>query len=121
MADMTFKVAANDADPKDITPSEEYLAADLASAADILAEHGFRLAYESLCWATRAPCWKDGWRLVLMANRGTIGLCIDTFHMAALEWAGPTTTSRLREEPEMLEAFKASLKTLSETVREDRI
>lgn len=105
------------------------LAADLASLADMLAARGFRLAYESWCWATCAPRWKDVWAIVKLADRPNIGLCLDTFQTAGGEWGDPTTQSG-RIEPfeqsgadpdEVSRSYAASLRELAATVPADKI
>ncbi|EEY16552.1 3-dehydroshikimate dehydratase [Verticillium alfalfae VaMs.102] len=56
-------------DSPGISASVAELAADIAALADLLAERGFRLAYENWCWATRAPLWRDAWEVVRAADR----------------------------------------------------
>ena len=106
-------MASSDASAEKITSSEDELAADLAHVADILAQHGLRVAYEDLCWATRASRWKQGWTLVSKANRPNLGICLDVFHIAALEWADPASASGVREESGREENFERSLQELS--------
>jgi sugar phosphate isomerase/epimerase len=65
------------------------MAADLAELADEMAPRGFRIAFENWCWATRAPGWRDVWRIVEKADRPNVGLCLDTFQSAGGEWAYP--------------------------------
>ncbi|KAF5127050.1 3-dehydroshikimate dehydratase [Metarhizium anisopliae] len=48
----------------------------------MLAEKGFRLAYENWCWATYAAGWKDVWEISQRAGRPNIGICLDTFQSA---------------------------------------
>ena len=111
------------------TPSasgdKDVLAADLRELADLLAEKGFRLAYENWCWATHAPSWKDVWEIVQKVDRPSIGLCLDTFQTAGGEWGDPTTSSGLLETPSSREAlwvhFKKSLYHLAHTVPKDKI
>lgn len=114
-----MQVAASDAD--NISLSEDELATDIALAADILHEDGYRLAYEDLCWATAAPTWISGWKLVLKADRDNIGLCLDTFHIAGYEWADPTTSSGVRDDIDIAEKFSQSLRNLARTVPPEKI
>jgi sugar phosphate isomerase/epimerase len=122
----TNMLQVGSSDSPDITDDVDVLAADLASLADMLAEHGFRLAYENWCWATRAPTWKDVWEIVKRANRPNIGLCLDTFQTAGGEWGDPTTKSGRIEtggvDPDELSgAYTASLQELAATVPGDKI
>jgi sugar phosphate isomerase/epimerase len=92
----------------------------------MLAERGFRLAYENWCWATRATTWKDVWTIVKKANRPNIGLCLDTFQPAGGEWGAPTTGSGRVEpaglsEAELTMSYRISLDELARTVPPDRI
>ncbi|KAL9109799.1 MAG: hypothetical protein Q9227_005668 [Pyrenula ochraceoflavens] len=115
-------------DSPNITSSPQALASDLAQLADLLAPHSFRLAYENWCWATHAPTWKSVWRLIQLANRPNIGLCLDTFQTAGGEWGDPTTPSGLIEngggitETEVVTtAYKISLDELVKTVPSEQI
>lgn len=59
-----------------------------------------------------------------MADRPNIGLCLDTFQIAAGEWGDPTTTSGMIEEyePEVLQKqLRQSLESLARTVPADKI
>ncbi|KAL8741937.1 MAG: hypothetical protein Q9190_005512 [Brigantiaea leucoxantha] len=108
------------------TASFDVLAADLAELADLLASHGFRLAYENWCWATHAPDWKDVWAIVKKANRPNIGLCLDTFQTAGGEWADPTTTSGLIEKEGeghegLKNKFQRSLDELAKTIPREKV
>jgi sugar phosphate isomerase/epimerase len=64
----------------------------------MLAPKGFRIGYENWSWATRASTWQDIWEITKLTGRDNIGLCLDTFHIAATEWADPTTQSGLIEQ-----------------------
>lgn len=109
-------------DSPDMSRDVDQLASDLAALADMLAPHGFRLAYENWCWATCAPTWKTVWDIVQRANRPNIGLCLDTFQTAGGEWGDPTTKSgRIEGREELSRAYAASLEELGRTVPADRI
>ncbi|TVY31393.1 3-dehydroshikimate dehydratase [Lachnellula subtilissima] len=106
-------------------PSPSRLAADLASLADLLAPHSFRLAYENWCWATYAPTWSTVWDIVQLANRPNIGLCLDTFQTICGEYGDPTTTSTLIQSAGLQQKLEhnltVSLKALQESVPADKI
>lgn len=113
-------------DSEGIAASAEALAADLAALGDLLAEKGFRLAYENWCWATHAPHWKDAWTLVRAADRPNVGLCLDTFQTAGGEWGDPRTASGRIETgglsaEELDMSYTISLQELSRTVPADKI
>ncbi|KUI70966.1 3-dehydroshikimate dehydratase [Cytospora mali] len=111
---------------KGITPDKRQLASDLAELADLLAQKGFRIAYENWCWATHAPTWKDVWEVAQLAGRDNIGLCLDTFQSAGGEWGDPTTQSGRIEregvsEPALRTSWLDSLRELSRTVPAEKI
>ncbi|KAM0189627.1 hypothetical protein ACHAPI_009935 [Fusarium lateritium] len=111
-------------DSEGIASSFDDLAADLAELADMLAEKGFSIAYENWCWATQAPTWKTVWEIVQKANRPNIGLCLDTFQTAGLEWADPTKADGLAEassHEERETRWRKSLEELSATIPGDKI
>ncbi|KAF4952622.1 hypothetical protein FSARC_12607 [Fusarium sarcochroum] len=111
-------------DSEGISSSFDDLASDLAELADLLAEKGFSIAYENWCWATHAPTWKTVWEIVQKANRSNIGLCLDTFQTAGLEYGDPTTNTGLIEassHEERESRWKKSLEELAATVPADKI
>ena len=113
-------------DSPSITSSSQALAADLASLADLLAPHSFRLAYENWCWATHAPTWRSVYDIARLADRPNIGLCLDTFQTAGSEWADPTTSSGLLETPgistsQLEKNFKKSLEEMNKTIPPEMI
>ncbi|KAJ5820605.1 hypothetical protein N7474_006196 [Penicillium riverlandense] len=76
-------------DASEITGDRDRLASDLAEAADLA--HPVRVAYEALAWGTHINTWEDSWDLVRRANRSNLGLCLDTFNIAARMWADPAS------------------------------
>ncbi|KAI8627810.1 3-dehydroshikimate dehydratase [Xylariaceae sp. FL1651] len=121
----TDMLQVGSSDAPGISASFDELAADLAELADLCAKRGLRVAYENWCWATRAPHWKDVWRVVQMADRPNLGLCLDTFQSAGGEWADPTTASGLIEggvsKAELRTRWKGSLEELASTVPPEKI
>ncbi|CAI6075865.1 unnamed protein product [Clonostachys chloroleuca] len=106
-------------DTEGISFSYNYLANDLAKLADIFAERGFRIAFKNHCWATHASTWGKIWEIVKKANRPNLGLCLNTFEIAASEYADPTTKSGLVEELSRVELesrWRSSLAALARTV-----
>ncbi|KAF2876265.1 xylose isomerase-like protein [Massariosphaeria phaeospora] len=97
---------------------------DLQELADLLKEHGFRLAYENWCWSSHAPDWKDVWNIVNEVDKPNVGLCLDTFQTAGGEWADPTTSSGLLEgvlKEDLENRFHQSLDDLGNKVSGDKI
>jgi 4-hydroxyphenylpyruvate dioxygenase len=81
-------------DSSEITGNRDRLAADLAEAADVT--FPVRIAYEALAWGTYINTWEDSWDVMKRANRPNLGICLDTFNIAARLWADPTDrTGRL--------------------------
>ncbi|GKT52938.1 3-dehydroshikimate dehydratase [Colletotrichum tofieldiae] len=122
----TDMLQVGSSDSPGITSSIGELAADLAELADLLATRGFRIAYENWCWATHAPAWKDVWKVVQLANRPNLGLCLDTFQSAGGEWGDPTTASGRIEtgglgEKELRMGYEISLQELAKTVPPEKI
>ncbi|OLN83443.1 3-dehydroshikimate dehydratase 1 [Colletotrichum chlorophyti] len=122
----TDMLQVGSSDSPSITPRISDLVADLAELADLLATKGFRIAYENWCWATHAPGWKDVWKIVQLANRPNLGLCLDTFQSAGGEWGDPTTGSGRIEtgglgERELMMGYEISLQELAKTVPPEKI
>ncbi|KAK2017601.1 xylose isomerase-like TIM barrel [Colletotrichum eremochloae] len=122
----TDMLQVGSSDAPDIASSVGARVADLAELADLLATRGFRVAYENWCWATHAPAWKDVWKIVQLANRPNLGLCLDTFQSAGGEWGDPTTASGRIEtgglgERELKMAYEISLQELAKTVPPEKV
>ncbi|TVY41069.1 3-dehydroshikimate dehydratase [Lachnellula occidentalis] len=120
-----LQVGSTDSPSPPTTSSFNRLAMDLASLADLLAPHSFRLAYENWCWATHAPTWSSVWQIVQAANRPNIGLCLDTFQTICGEYGDPTTPSTLIQSAGLQQKLEhnltASLQALQDTVPADKI
>lgn len=120
----TDMLQVGSSDAPGISSSFNELASDLAELADLLAEKGFRIAYENWCWATHAPTWKDVWEIVKKANKPNLGLCLDTFQSAGGEWGDPTTKTGQLEgvsKSQVENNWSESLAQLSVTVPADKI
>ncbi|KAJ5742448.1 uncharacterized protein N7511_011467 [Penicillium nucicola] len=75
-------------DSSEITGNRDRLASDLAEAADVA--FPVRIAYEALAWGTYINTWEDSWDVINRADRPNLGICMDTFNIAARIWADPT-------------------------------
>lgn len=120
----TDMLQVGSSDSPGIPDDFEQLAGDLRDLADLMAPKGFKIAYENWCWATQAPNWTDVWKIVKMADRPNIGLCLDTFQTAGGEWADPTTESGLISgfsETEINSKYQESLNELAKTIPGDKI
>ncbi|EPS31671.1 hypothetical protein PDE_06628 [Penicillium oxalicum 114-2] len=81
-------------DASQITGDRDRLVSDLREAADVT--FPVRIAYEALAWGTYVNTWEQSWEIVQRANRPNLGICLDTFNIAARVWADPTSpTGRL--------------------------
>src|SRR5690625_4683140 len=64
------------------TIDDDALAAEqLAALADAAAPVGIRLAYEALAWGRYVDDYRHAWRIVQLADRPNLGVCLDTFHI----------------------------------------
>ncbi|KAI1875894.1 uncharacterized protein JN550_001390 [Neoarthrinium moseri] len=120
----TDMLQVGSSDAPGISSSFDELAADLAELADLMAEKGFRIAYENWCWATHAPAWQDVWEIVQKTKRPNIGLCLDTFQSVGGEWGNPTTKSGHNEgvtRSQLESNWSKSLAQLATTVPADKI
>lgn len=105
-------------DASEITSDPERLAADLAEAADVA--FPVRIAYEALAWGTYINTWEDSWDVIKRANRLNLGICLDTFNIAARVWADPTAaTGRLG--PSADRDLRESMDRLVQEVDPDRV
>ncbi|PRI11213.1 sugar phosphate isomerase/epimerase and 4-hydroxyphenylpyruvate domain-containing protein [Leucobacter massiliensis] len=63
---------------------DELVAAQLAELADRAAARGIRIAYEALAWGRFVRDYRHAWRIVQLADRPNLGLCLDSFHILSL-------------------------------------
>jgi 4-hydroxyphenylpyruvate dioxygenase len=64
------------------TVADESVAAQqLGELADLAAKRGIRIAYEALAWGKYVNDYRDAWRLVQLADRPNLGVCLDSFHV----------------------------------------
>lgn len=64
------------------TIDDDALAAEqLAALADAAAPVGIRLAYEALAWGRYVDDYRHAWRIVQLADRPNLGVCLDSFHI----------------------------------------
>ncbi|CAI7640593.1 unnamed protein product [Penicillium manginii] len=105
-------------DPSEITGDKDRLVADLAEAADVA--FPIRIAYEALAWGTYINTWEDSWEIVNRANRPNLGICLDTFNIAARVWADPTSPSG-RRSPSADDDLQTSMERLVREIDPDRV
>ncbi|KFY48098.1 hypothetical protein V495_01615 [Pseudogymnoascus sp. VKM F-4514 (FW-929)] len=119
-----LQVGSNDAPIPPLSRSRADAVRDLKGLADMLAEEGFKLAYEPRCWATVSSTWKDGWEVVKAVDRTNCGLCLDTFQITASEYADPTTANGLHggiSPGELGKNFGDSLYEMATTVPAEKV
>ncbi|KAJ5083865.1 hypothetical protein NUU61_008444 [Penicillium alfredii] len=105
-------------DPSEITGNRDRIVADLAQAADLA--FPVRIAYEALAWGTYINTWEDSWDIVRRANRPNLGICLDTFNIAARLWADPISpTGRLPAKAD--QDLQASMDRLVREIDPDRV
>ncbi|WP_105566675.1 sugar phosphate isomerase/epimerase and 4-hydroxyphenylpyruvate domain-containing protein [Microbacterium halophytorum] len=63
------------------TGDDDTLVAHLRAIADLAAERGIRIAYEALAWGAYVDDYREAWRLVELADRDNLGVCLDSFHI----------------------------------------
>jgi sugar phosphate isomerase/epimerase len=61
------------------------IVSDLARLAEVAAEEGIRIAYESLSWGTWASDYRVGWSIVQEVNAHNLGVMLDSSHIGALD------------------------------------
>lgn len=60
---------------------DELAARQLSQLADRAAVHGIRLAYEALAWGKYVDDYRRSWKIVELADRPNLGVCLDSFHI----------------------------------------
>ncbi|CAK7208653.1 hypothetical protein SEUCBS140593_000245 [Sporothrix eucalyptigena] len=104
-----------------LTDDLDVIVQDLQDAAAVAAAANppVRLCYEALAWGTHISTWQASWDVVQRVNQANFGLCLDTFNIAARDYADPGIPGGvLSSGPD---ALKASLKELVETVDVNRV
>lgn len=109
------KVGSTD-DPNTASSFTE-IARDLAALADLYAPR--KIAYENWAWGSHVNTWSDINEIITIANRPNLGLCLDTFQTAGLEWADPCSPSGKIENAD--ERYQTSLQKLEKTVDPEKI
>lgn len=59
----------------------EVAAWQLGVLADVAAEYDISIAYEALAWGRYVDDYRDAWRIVQLADRPNLGICLDSFHV----------------------------------------
>lgn len=63
----------------------EALAADLSKLAMLGVPMQVRIAYEALSWGRHVNLYEQSWDVVARANHANLGLCLDSFHVLAMD------------------------------------
>ncbi|CAK7242686.1 MAG: hypothetical protein STHCBS139747_004183 [Sporothrix thermara] len=104
-----------------LTGDLDVIVQDMRDAADVAAaaKPPVRLCYEALAWGTHIDTWQASWDVVQRVDRSNMGLCLDTFNMAARIYADPALSGGVQVAGQ--EAMKASLEELVATVDVGRV
>ena len=83
---------ANCATGEEITGSKEKIVEDLREVCDLGLKESpvVRFAYEAMAWSPYVSSWEDIWEIITLVGRPNFGCVLDTFHIAAREWADPS-------------------------------
>ncbi len=68
---------------EDASGEVDVCARDLADLSDRAARRGFRIGYEALAWGRHVKDWTQAWQIVERADRGNLGIVLDSFHIYA--------------------------------------
>lgn len=79
----------------------------------------FRVAYEPWAWGAHVSTWEDCHRILQLASRPNLGLCLDTFQTAGREWADPASPNG--KVPNAEDVYRQSLEKLAKTVNKEDI
>ncbi|TLD31167.1 hypothetical protein PspLS_01898 [Pyricularia sp. CBS 133598] len=95
------------------------IVADLREAADLglAASPPVRFAYESIAWSSTSDLWEQSWEAVRLADRPNLGVCLDTFHIAARLFADPTRADGTV--PGCAAVLEESVARLAEAIRKE--
>ncbi|TLD05061.1 uncharacterized protein PgNI_09288 [Pyricularia grisea] len=101
------------------TPDLDVIVSDLREAADLglAASPPIRFAYESIAWSSTSDVWEKSFDAVRRADRPNLGVCLDTFHIAARLYADPTRADGTVPGCEV--AFEESVARLAKTIKEE--
>ncbi|KAB8698114.1 hypothetical protein FH972_026364 [Carpinus fangiana] len=99
------------------------IAADLAELADLAAaapgEPPLRVSFEALAWGAHVDTWERSWEVVQRADRPNLGICLDTFNIAARVFADPAVSSGRTGDAE--EAMRASIARTTELIDVEKV
>ncbi|KAL2826431.1 xylose isomerase-like protein [Aspergillus cavernicola] len=128
--DLVF-MCANTRTDESVTTDLKTVARDLAELADLARtfseEDGgpvLRIGYEALSWARRNT-WSATWEVIRMANRGNVGLILDTFNILAVEFADPFNARGhgrvFDSEREAMDVLRGSMTALVNSVPGEKV
>ncbi|EST09635.1 Xylose isomerase-like, TIM barrel domain protein [Kalmanozyma brasiliensis GHG001] len=60
-------------------------------------EKSIRVGYEALSWGAHVDVWARAWQAVQHADRGNVGLILDSFNTLAREYADPCTKTGITD------------------------
>jgi 4-hydroxyphenylpyruvate dioxygenase len=97
------------------------IVSDMLEITDLAAKENpvIRLAYEAIAWGAHVDLWEQSWEVVQRVNRPNLGLCLDTFHIAARVFGDPASATGIM--PNAKEDLVASLLRLVKDVPKEKI
>jgi 4-hydroxyphenylpyruvate dioxygenase len=61
--------------------SDDVSAAQLRRVGDLAERYGIGIAFEALAWGRYVDDYRRAWRIVELADHGSVGICLDSFHV----------------------------------------
>jgi 4-hydroxyphenylpyruvate dioxygenase len=103
------------------TGDRKVIVSDLRQIADLGLQQSppFRFAYESLAWGTHINTWEECWDVVCGVDRPNLGICLDTFNIAARVYADPACPTG--KTPNAMSDLQNSISRLLTTVEIDKV
>lgn len=92
---------------------------DLQALSELAASFSVDIAYEAVAWGADIDTWEGSLQMVQDVNRENLGLCLDSFHIAARVWGDNTVESGMKEDADL--SLRKSLDRFVETCPLDKI
>ncbi|OJJ06487.1 hypothetical protein ASPVEDRAFT_200467 [Aspergillus versicolor CBS 583.65] len=106
-------------DTANSTGDWQQMVQDLQQLSDLAASRSLRVAYEAVAWGSYINTWEDSLRMVQDVDRGSFGLCLDSFHVAARLWGDNTVAGGMQDDA--WPALEASLARFTDSCQLDNV